>query len=108
MKNIDNLITQLIESGATLDDVKSAYTAAEAANKRKNKIAETRLGVLQSLRKYTTALYGSVDEDIMKEFEATLVGMEKLVDKPNNFHVEMKSGDVDDERLRKFIKAMGL
>ena len=108
--NIDNLMDELVKSGVSFKELSKAFD--EAADRKSKKDSEAvekeRLNVLQALRKYCTALYGSVDEKIMEEFENTLKGLEKFGAKPNKFHMSMEksSADADDEKLRKFLKTM--
>lgn len=105
--NIDNLMDQLVREQLSAEEVSQAYKAALDREHTKKAIEPARLNVLQALRKYCTILYGEVDDTIMKEFETTLKGLEKI-GRPNTFHVEMnKSNDeVDEEKLRRFLKAM--
>lgn len=106
--NIDNLMDQLIAQGVDFKSISKAYDdAADRKQKKDNAAIETaRANVMQALRKYTIALYGECDEDIMAEFETTLKGLEKTAKKPNTFHMEMKSGDLDEEKLRKFLRGI--
>ena len=106
--NIDNLMDELVKSGVSFKELSKAYDdAADRKEKRDSAAVETaRANVMQALRKYCTVLYGAVDDTIMTEFETTLKGLEKTVNKPNTFHMEMKSGDLDEEKLRKFLKSI--
>ena len=106
--NIDNLMDQLIAGGVDFKTLSKAYDdAADRKEKRDTaKIAEAHANIMQAVRKYTLALYGEVDEDVVKEFETTLNGLEKLTRKPTSFSVKMQdSNQLDEEKLRKFLKS---
>ena len=100
---------QLIAEGIDFKTVSKAFDdAADRKEKRDTaKITEARANVLQALRKYTMALYGTVDEEIMKEFEDTLITMEKMHRKPTSFKMQVEDGKIDDAKLEKFLKALG-
>lgn len=106
--NIDNLMDQLIAEGVSFEKLSKAFDDAHDRKvKRDTAAIETaRANVMQTLRKYLLALYGECDEAIMAEFETTLKGLEKTVKKPNTFHMSMNSGDVDEEKLKKFLKSI--
>ena len=107
--NIDNLMDELIKSGVDFKTLSKAFDdAADRKAKKDNAaIEQARLNVLQALRKYMTVLYGEVDDAILKEFEDTLKGLEKISGKPNSFSVKMEQDKVDDAKLEKFLKALG-
>lgn len=111
--NIDNLMDQLIAQGIDFKSLSKAYDdAADRKQKRDTVAVETaRANVMQALRKYTIALYGECDEEIMAEFETTLKGLEVMansMNKPNTWKVEFKSKDnkSDEETLRRFLEAI--
>lgn len=100
---------QLIAGGVDFKTLSRAFDDAADRKQKKDTAAieQARANVMQALRKYCTVLYGSVDETIMAEFETTLKGLEKTTRKPNTFKMEMKSGDLDDAKLERFLKALG-
>ena len=106
--NIDNLMDEFVCQGIDFKTLSKAYDdAADRKEKRDTaKIADARMNVLQALRKYTIALYGTVDETIMKEFEDTLITMEKMNKKPTTFSMKVEDGELDDAKLKKFLKAL--
>ena len=106
--NIDNLMDELVKSGISFNEVSKAFDdAVDRKSKKDNEeaIGKERLNVLQALRKYCMALYGSVDEKIMAEFASTLKELEKI-GKPTTFKMEMSKGSSDDERIRRWIDSM--
>lgn len=108
MTNIDNLMDELIKSGIDFKTLNKAYDEAAARKEKKDNAAteQARLNVLQALRKYMTVLYGEVDDYILKEFEDTLKSLEKISKKPTSFSMKMTDSS-DDEKLTKFLKALG-
>ena len=108
--NIDNYMDDLF-SKYSEDDIKAAVTRAKKraeAKVRDAEVTDKRSKVLAALSDYFIAVWGKVDQDLIKEFEKELITIERknaeTSDEPKKKVKTMViDSSTDDEKLRKFI-----
>jgi hypothetical protein len=78
MESIFDIMEELAAAGATPEDILAVYFMAKQRVELSLAVAAKRKKILDALKEYLIELCGECDEDVMREFENGLIGLEKV------------------------------
>lgn len=78
LKSILDIMEELAAAGATPEEILSIFFMAKQRVEMSSAVAAKRDKIMAALREYLIELCGECDEDVMREFENGLIGLEKV------------------------------
>lgn len=83
LKSILDIMEEFAAAGATPEEILSIFFMAKQRVEMSSAVAAKRDKIMAALKEYLIELCGECDDDVMREFENGLIGLERVYQQAN-------------------------